>query len=200
MTEEANEDGDRKIDAKIKPLTDWFQVKLWQCGQQHWILRVNDMKEMLKNLYTVLMCVLIVLVAIATIGLKNGIQTRILVTSSMQSAVNKGSLVLLNIKTPWEELEEGDIIAFRSSKTEVMHRVTAVTDEGLILRPDNGNGESFVTRDMYVGKEIIAFPYIGGMIKPVILNGNKFVIGAAIAMILVGCWGLGKKTGDNISS
>ncbi|MCR5778204.1 MAG: hypothetical protein K6G84_12455 [Lachnospiraceae bacterium] len=75
-----------------------------------------------------------------------------------------------------------------------------VTDEGLILRPDNGNGESLVTKDMYVGKEIIAFPYMGGIIKPVLQHGKKMVIIVAIAMIVIGCWGLGKKAGDKISS
>ena len=158
------------------------------------------MKETLKNLYTVLMCVLIGLAIISSIGLARGIRPRILVTSSMQPSVYKGSLVLLNTDTPWEELVEGNVIAFRSAKTEVMHRVTAVTDEGLILRPDNGKGESLVTKDMYVGKEIIAFPYIGGMIKPVLQHGKKLVIIVAIVMILVGGRGLGRKTGDKISS
>ena len=158
------------------------------------------MKETLKNLYTVLMCVLIGLAIISSIGLARGIRPRILVTSSMQPAVYKGSLVLLNIDTPWEELVEGNIIAFRTGETEVMHRVTAVTEETLILRPDNGKGESLVTKDMYVGKEIIAFPYIGGMIKPVLQHGKKLVIIVAIVMILVGCRGLGRKTGDRISS
>ena len=65
-------------------------------------------------------------------------------------------------------------------------------DEGLILRPDNGNGESFVTKEMYVGKEIIAFPYIGGIIKPVLQHGKKMVIIVAMAMIVVGCWSLGR--------
>lgn len=157
------------------------------------MLRVINMKETLKNLYTVLMCMLIGLAVVSFIGMTKGIQTRILTTSSMQPSVYKGSLVLLNVNSPWSSLEEGNVIAFRTGKTEVMHRITAVTDEGLILRPDNGKGESLVTRDMYVGKEIIAFPYIGGMIKPVILNGKKFVTGVAIAMILVGCWGLGRK-------
>ncbi len=151
------------------------------------------MKETLKNLYTVLMCVLIVLAVISSVGLARGIRPRILVTSSMQPSVYKGSLVLLNIDTPWDALEVGNIIAFRSGRTEVMHRVTAVTEEGLILRPDNGKGESLVTKDMYVGKEVIAFPYIGGLIKPVLQHGKAWVIIVAIAMILVGCRGLGRK-------
>ena len=152
------------------------------------------MKETLKNLYTVLMCVLIGLAIISSIGLARGIRPRILVTSSMQPAVYKGSLVLLNIDTPWEELVEGNIIAFRTGETEVMHRVTAVTEETLILRPDNGKGESLVTKDMYVGKEIIAFPFVGEIIKPILQRGKGGVILLAVGMILIGCYSGKKKT------
>lgn len=161
---------------------------------------MNEMREMLKNLYTVLMCILIGLAVLSSIGLARGIRPRILVTSSMQPSVYKGSLVLLNVNSTWSSLEEGNVIAFRTGETEVMHRVTGVTDEGLILRPDSGNGESLVTKEMYVGKEIIAFPYIGGVINPVLQHGKKMVIIMAIVMIVIGCWGLGRKTGDKISS
>lgn len=153
------------------------------------------MKETIKNLYSVLMRIIILLMVISGIGISRGIRSRILITESMQPSVYKGSLVLLNINEHWDALEEGDIVAFRSGQTEIMHRVREVTDEGLILRPDNGNGESLVTKDMYVGKEVIAFPYIGGMIRPVLEDGKKYVIGVAIAMIVGGCWGLGKKDG-----
>ena len=154
------------------------------------------MKETLKNLYTVLMCILTGLAVLSFIGMTKGIRTRILITSSMQPAVYEGSLVLLNIETPWEGLEEGDIVAFRSGKTKIMHRVSKVAGNGLILKPDNGNGESFITKDMYVGKEVIAFPYIGGMIRPVLLHGNRVVVIVAIAMVIVGCWGMRRKNGE----
>ncbi len=73
-------------------------------------------------------------------------------------------------------------------ETETLGNIRSETDEGLILRPDNGNGESLVTKDMYVGKEIIAFPYMWGMVKPVLQYGKKIVILVAIALIAVGCW------------
>ena len=144
------------------------------------------LKETLRNLYVVLMYTLIVLALIAMIGLFAGIRIRILVTDSMHPSVYKGSLVLLNIDTPWEEIEEGNIIAFRSGATEVMHRVKLITDDGMILKPDNGEGENFVTKDMYVGKEIIAFPYIGGMLKPILQEGKSKILLAALILIIIG--------------
>ena len=144
------------------------------------------LKETLRNLYVVLMYTLIVLALIAMIGLFAGIRIRILVTDSMHPSVYKGSLVLLNIDTPWEEIEEGNIIAFRSGATEVMHRVKSIIDDGMILKPDNGEGENFVTKDMYVGKEIIAFPYIGGMLKPILQEGKSKILLAALILIIIG--------------
>ena len=141
-----------------------------------------------RNSYLVLMSVLIVLSLMALIGLMTGIRPRILTTDSMHPSIYKGSLVLLNVNSPWEELEEGDVIAFRTGATEVMHRVTAVTDEGLILKADNGEGESLVTKDMYVGKEVIAFPFIGVVLKPVLQHGKALVVLVAVVMIIAGCW------------
>ena len=80
------------------------------------------------------------------------------------------------------------MIAFRCDSTEVMHRVSEITDKGLILKPDNGEGESLVTKDMYVGKEIIAFPFIGTFLKIVLQQGRGIVLLAAVALIVVGCW------------
>ena len=149
------------------------------------------MKETIKNVYSVLMAMLTVLAVVAVLGLCLGIRLKILTTDSMFPSIYKGSLVLVNVNAEWEKLHAGDVIVFRSSATEVMHRVTEITDTGLILKPDNGQGESLVSKDMYAGKEIIAFPFIGGMIKPVLQHGKKLVIIVAIVMILVGCRGLG---------
>ena len=132
------------------------------------------------------MYTLITLALMAMIGLFAGIRFRILVTDSMHPSIYKGSLVLLNIDTPWEEIEEGNIIVFRSGATEVMHRVKSITNDGMILKPDNGEGENFVTKDMYVGKEIIAFPYIGGIIKPVLQEGKSKILLAAVILIIIG--------------
>lgn len=132
------------------------------------------------------MYTLITLALIAMIGMFAGIRLRILVTDSMHPSVYKGNLVLLNIDTPWEEIEEGNIIVFRSGATEVMHRVKSITNDGMILKPDNGEGENFVTKDMYVGKEIIAFPYIGGIIKPVLQEGKSKILLAAVILIIIG--------------
>ena len=79
-----------------------------------------------------------------------------------------GSLVLINSWSAWENIEEGDVIDYRGGTIEVMHRVSKITDVGLILRPGNGEEESLVTKDMYVGKETFAFPFVGLLLKLVL--------------------------------
>ena len=48
------------------------------------------------------------------IGLFAGIRLRLLVTDSMHPSVHKGSLILLKVDTPCEEIEEGNVIALSS--------------------------------------------------------------------------------------
>ena len=138
------------------------------------------------------MVLLIAFASISLLGLAFGIRPRILTTDSMYPSIYRGSLVLINTDSAWNDIEEGDIVVFRSGSTEVMHRVSEITDAGLILMPDNGSGESLVTKNMYAGKEIIAFPFIGEIIKPVLQHGKAIVIVLAMTMIVMGCWFVGK--------
>ena len=152
------------------------------------------MKETFRNIYSVLMGILTILAVTAVLGLSLGIRPKILTTDSMFPSIYRGSLVLVNENADWESLNAGDVIVFRSGATEVMHRVTEISDAGLILKPDNGRGESLVTREMYVGKEILAFPFVGEIIKPILQRGKGGVILLAVGLILIGCYSGRKKT------
>ena len=152
----------------------------------------ENLKATLKNVYTLLMGILVVLAVMTLFGLATGIRLRILTTDSMFPSLYRGSLILIDTDFAWEDLDKRDVIAFRSGSTEVMHRVTAVTEEGLVLKPDNGEGENLVSKDMYVGKEVVAFPFIGDMNKSILRNGKGVVCIAAMALIVAGCRG-GKK-------
>ena len=147
----------------------------------------ESFKETLINIYSVFMALITTLAVTAILALIIGIRPKILTTDSMYPSIYRGSLVLVNVSFAWDSIEEGDVIAFRSGSTEVMHRVTQKTVDHLVLKPDNGQGENLVTRDMYAGKEIIAFPYIGGMIKLVLQRGKGIVILLAVIMIVIGC-------------
>ena len=141
----------------------------------------------LKNAYSLLMVILSALAVFVLIGLAFGIRPKILVSDSMYPSIYRGSLVLIDIDSSWDSIKIGDVVVFRSGSSEVMHRVADFTEEGLILRPDNGIGDSLVTQDMYAGKELIAFPFIGAKIKPILQHGKGIIILSSIVLFIIGC-------------
>mgnify|MGYP002622989692 CR=1 FL=1 len=145
------------------------------------------MKEFVLRLYTVFMIVLIMLAVIIVIGFCFGFRARILVTSSMEPNILKNSLVILNTSAPWDDLEEGNVIAFRANKTEVLHRITEVINKELIVTPDKGKGQATVSKSMYVGKEVMAFPVVGGWIRNVLEHWIWGVCLFAVGFVILGC-------------
>ena len=153
----------------------------------------NDVKLVMLRLYTVLMILLIVLAVVMIAGIATGLRPRILVTASMEPGILKNSFVLVNTAVPYEQLSEGQVIAFRAGQTEVLHRITDIAENGsLTVEPDNGSGEAIVEKVDYVGKEIIAIPFIGGWLK-VMLRHMWIVIVAAVMLVVVGCLPYEKK-------
>ena len=153
----------------------------------------SDVKLVILRLHTVLMILLIALAAVMIAGIATGLRPRILVTASMEPRILKNSLVLVNTAAPYEQLSEGQVIAFRAGKTEVLHRITEIAEDGsLIVEPDNGSGEAIVEKVDYVGKEILAIPFIGGWLK-LMLRHMWIVIVVAVMLVIVGCLPYGKK-------
>ena len=136
------------------------------------------MKQITIRFHTVLMIVLITLAIASSVALILGIRPRILVTSSMEPFIYKNSLVLINTSAKYEGLEEGEVIVFRAGNTELMHRITGISEEGkYVVTPDKGQGYTLVEKATYVGKELIAFPVIGGWLRGILEHGKAVVIG-----------------------
>ena len=151
------------------------------------------MKQITMRLHIVLMIVLITLAVVAIIALALGVRPRILVTSSMEPSIYKNSLVLINTNAKYEELEEGEVIVFRAGNTEVMHRITGISEDGkLVVTPDKGQGLTLVEKATYVGKEVIAFPIIGGWLRSILEHGKAVVIGLGLVLVVLGCLPYGK--------
>ena len=153
----------------------------------------NALKQVLLRFHTVLMVVVTALAVIMIAAIATGVRPRILITSSMEPGILKNSLVLVNTSTPYESLSEGQVITFRAGDTEVLHRVSEVAEDGsLIAVPDNGTGEATVNKVDYVGKEIIAFPFIGGWLRGILGHAGVVVV-LAVVLVVVGCLPYGKK-------
>ena len=146
-----------------------------------------EIKAFILRLHTVFMIVLVSLAVLMLFGMFIGSRPRILVTSSMEPDIPKNSLVLIDTSRKWTELEEGNAIVFRANKTEVLHRVREIRENELIVTPDKGTGSAIVNKSMYVGKEIIAFPLIGGWLREILMHEVWTVIGLAMLLIFIGC-------------
>ena len=148
---------------------------------------MSKVKIVLHRLYNVLMVLLIIIAVIAAIGIMAGIRPRIIITSSMEPEILKGSLVLLNTSTKFESLEEGDVVAFRSGNTEVMHRITDISEDEVTVTADKGTGKATVSKSTYIGKFVISFPLIGGALRNILERGIWIVVLVAVAFIVIGC-------------
>lgn len=125
-------------------------------------------KSTLSNLYTVLCVVLITIGIVSLISVIIGIRPFVMISESMHPEVPKNSLVLLDTSSKMDDVAVGDNVAYLLGKVEAMHKVTERTDEELTVKSLADDGESVVTADTYLGKEILSIPAVGGWIRRVL--------------------------------
>lgn len=114
-----------------------------------------------------------------------GIHPFITMSGSMEPAIHTGSVCFVNTKADYDEIVEGDIIAFEMNNgAMVTHRVVAVTDKGLETMGDaNGVTDGIsTTRENFRGKTLFSIPYVGFIIKHL---QNPTVL-AMIVILLIG--------------
>ncbi|MGI6767077.1 MAG: signal peptidase I [Lentihominibacter sp.] len=85
----------------------------------------------------------------------------IVVSGSMEPAIETGSLVLINTRNP--DVEKGDVIAFERGEIMVVHRAIRETAEGWITKGDNNACEDpgIVGRESIRGTTVLCLPKVG---------------------------------------
>ena len=63
-----------------------------------------------------------------------GINLYIVRSGSMEPEILTGSLCMIDMNYPYEKIQCGDVIAFESGNTLVLHRVIQATDEGIVTK------------------------------------------------------------------
>lgn len=113
-----------------------------------------------KNIFSIF----VLIICICIIGLIiAGFRPAIVMSGSMEPELHTGSICVINQNADYEDMEEGDIIAFKRGEIKVTHRIIEITDEGFItqgdanLSPDIG----IVTKSDFIGETIFDVPYIG---------------------------------------
>lgn len=118
-----------------------------------------------------------------------GIRPYAVITGSMEPAIYKGSLCFINERTPFEEVQVGQVIAFKSGDMQVTHRVVSIDDDGITTKGDANNtvDSAKVTKENYIGKNETVLPYAGNI--PLYMrttSGKAVVIGGFSAFLLLG--------------
>ena len=110
-------------------------------------------------------------------------------TGSMEPNIPTWSLCFINVKTPYEDLKTGDIVVYERSSDglRIIHRVIAVTDEGLVTKGDaNSIADGLsVTPENYFGKYLFHIPQLGRL--PVLIRtpAGIAVVAALAAMVKI---------------
>ena len=155
-------------------------------------INMMRVRSTLANMYTVLCVVLIAIGIVSLIAVMAGIRPFVMISESMHPEVPKGSLVLLDTRANMTDVAVGDNVAYILGSVEAMHKTSRLSydDSGnvdeVVVRSLADDGESVVTADTYLGKEVLSIPAVGGWMRE-ILNYKWVVIGIAGLLVVAGC-------------
>ena len=130
---------------------------------------------------------IIAVVAIAILCLPLfGITPLAVKSGSMEPAIHVGSVCFVNENTPFEDIKEGDVIAFKVEGTMVTHRVVDVSDEGLQTKGDaNDAKDGYTTKENYVGKNIFSIPELGYATEFIQTTSGKIIIATVVVALIL---------------
>jgi len=126
------------------------------------------MKKFLSRVYSLLIT-LFILCGAVLIGLYvYGIRPYIVQTGSMSPAMPAGSVCFVNHRADFDDVQEGDIIAFRlGTSTIVTHRAVKIQEDGIVTKGDANKitDDALVTQENFAGKTVFQIAEIGKQIQ-----------------------------------
>ena len=110
------------------------------------------------------------------------------VSGSMEPNLPTWSLCVVNVKTPYEQIETGDIVVYlrQSDGKRIIHRVIEIRDEGMVTKGDANKRDDglSVTRQNLYGKYLFHIPKLG-KVPTLIRTVPGMVITAVLAIALI---------------
>ena len=106
----------------------------------------------------------------------------------MEPTIETGSVCFINKNTKISSIKEKDIIAFKfKDGTLVTHRAIKVTDSGITTKGDNNEDidGNKVTKENFVGKNIIWIPKVGYLIKACQTTKGKIILFTIVILLFV---------------
>lgn len=105
-----------------------------------------------------------------------GIESRIVLSGSMEPLIHTGSVCFVNTNAKYEDVVVGDVVAFSSSAGDVTHRVISIQEKGFETKGDANEASDgiSVTEKNFRGKTLFSVPYAGYAIhfikRPVVFS------------------------------
>lgn len=158
---------------------------------------MNKATKIIKASFDALMTVILILGILFLILFVVGIRPYVVISGSMEPAVHKGSLSFINKHSKYEDIKNGDIIAYQTpTGDKVTHRVREVTEEGFITRGDANSVDdvALTTESNFLGKNIFSIPMLGYAVGTLQTTRGKIVLGTIIVLILVASFLLDDKS------
>ena len=117
------------------------------------------------NILSNILCTILLIGIIATaVCFALGIKPYVVLSGSMEPNIHTGSVCFVNSKASYDEVEVGDVIAFKTTTgVMVTHRVIEETAEGFVTQGDANDVPDGIitTRSNFGGETIFSVPQIG---------------------------------------
>ena len=133
-------------------------------GKSHHLQKMKVFKFLTRTITTILFVLVIALFIGAGACYFLKLEPRVVMSGSMEPEIQTGSMCFIDKKVAYDEIQVGDIIAFKPNEsTLVTHRVIAITDEGIETKGDNNQYSDGIstTADNFYGETVYWLPQVG---------------------------------------
>lgn len=146
------------------------------------------MKKFIHIVITILFRLILIVSAIYIVLGFFGYKCYVVPTGSMEPNIHVGSLIVVNNKIGYYEIEEGDVIVYLRDLDNklIVHRAINITEHGIETKGDANpvsDGISTVPTN-FIGKEVFAIPYIGNILSAISEPKQKAMVIAGLILML----------------
>lgn len=138
------------------------------------------------KLQNIILAVLVLMLLSLLLMRLAGVRPYVVMSGSMEPEIKTGSLCFVNTRAAYEDVREGDIIAFLNGVgMPVTHRAVRITEVGIETRGDNNDVTDGITttEENYLGETVLSLPWAGYVCW--IISGKVGKIGIALLVCLL---------------
>ena len=115
------------------------------------------------------------------------IEPYVVLSGSMEPTLQVGSLSFINKNIKYEDVKEGDIVAYRSEKILIEHRVKSIDTNGFVTKGDANEEDDglSVNKMNYIGVNAFNIPYVGYAVRWIQTPKGKIISATLVVCLIV---------------